>query len=533
MTEEEKLFARKASGLIKEASATKAAFFNIANIMGSKFAWSVAYLGLFPAGLILGWPPYLLICLMIGLLSYITAILYIQFTTPMPRSGADYVIPARILGPFWGFINSWMIVWSWLPVWGWMAWVTVRNFKQLLDVLSIVNIIQGPFGYITSSPMVWILGILTIVFAMILCILPPRRYYTILSALAVFSIIGLILTIVGVVIGMSTFESNFQRYLGYSTTELVNRAIENGWDPNETLTFNSLIGLLGYVLFVIGGYQYSATISGEIKGDVKKGLTISIIGSLTFFMLYQIPFVWLILTGFGYRNIIAWSYLFWNTDIAPFGLPPINALICTIGTPNLWPLWFIAGVAGVFGTWLCIPASMVYINRQIFAWGIDRMVPKTLADVHPRLHQPMKIFILEGLVGTIFFATTITGVNPVSYALWTTLLMSTSLIFPGIIPIVMKKRRPDLYRAVPWKKAFVPLGILQLAWIIPVYLIAGVYGSAPITPEMSLWSWAITTGLVATLVVIIAGVIIYYSVRAWNIKQGIEFDKMFKLIPPE
>lgn len=34
MTEEEKLFARKASGLIKEASATKAAFFNIANING-------------------------------------------------------------------------------------------------------------------------------------------------------------------------------------------------------------------------------------------------------------------------------------------------------------------------------------------------------------------------------------------------------------------------------------------------------------------------------------------------------------------
>jgi len=71
---EEKLFARKASGLVKEASSTQATIWNIGNIFGSKFAWSVAYLGLFPAGLIFGYSPYLWGCLLIGLADYLLAI---------------------------------------------------------------------------------------------------------------------------------------------------------------------------------------------------------------------------------------------------------------------------------------------------------------------------------------------------------------------------------------------------------------------------------------------------------------------------
>jgi APA family basic amino acid/polyamine antiporter len=535
---EEKLFARKASGLIKEASSAQATIWNIGNIFGSKFAWSVAYLGLFPAGLILGYSPYLWIVLLFGGANYILAVIYIQITTTMPRSGADYVIPARLMGPFWGWISSWMIMWSWIPVWGWMSWVTLRNLKQFVDILRIAGLTTATIPWLLEdTTTAAVVGSIIIIIGIVICFMPPRRYYTAIAALGILSIVGIfIITFGTAIVSQPSFAQNMKGLMGTSTTDLLATAVKDGFDPNGGLDYASTAGVAGYILFVIGGYQYSASISGELRGDVKKGLTTSIIASLTVFMVYSLIFMWFVLTQFGYNFTVGWSYLFWNARAdAPLSLPPINALLTTIAVPSLWPLWIVAAVAGIVGTWLCIPTSMLYINRLALAWGMDRMMPKSFSEVHPRFRQPLKIVLFEGILGLVFYLTLIYyDFNPVNYAYWSVLMTFFSFIFPGICALLLARRRPDLAKAVPWRRWLVPLGVLWLIIIIPFYLFAGFIGSVPPwTPGLSFTEYASSTGLIASGFTILVGIIIYFVVRWYNLNRGIDVRRLFQTIPPE
>jgi len=528
---EEKTFARKASGLVKEASPLKAMFFNLTNIMGSKFFWSLSYYGLFPAALIFGMPSVVWFVIMISLISLILGVLYVQIVTPMPRSGADYVIPARVMGPAWGWINSWMIMWSWLPIWGWVGWMTVRNVKLTIDLLNIAGVTSGSTAWVLAEPAVEILGCLSIVIAILFCLIPPKKFYTLLTGIGLFAFSGLIITVLGAIAGAPYLAGNLEKLAGMSASQIIQNAAANGFNINETLTLATTAGLIGYVLFGIGGYQYSASIAGELRGSVKRALTISILGSIIVYLIYYVAISWGLASILGYHLISSWSYLFWVTGNSPLGLPPINALLVQIALPNLWPLWLITAVAGLLGTWICMPASMVYINRQIFAWGMDRMLPTSWTSVWRGV--PIKIFILEGVAAIIFFALTLFGVNPIEYSWWTVILTLPAYFLPAICGIIIAKRRKDLFAATPWKRALVPLSILQICCYIPLYAL-GIYGTIPSgTATQSLWALAISTGLIFTVIIVIVGIILYYIIRSLNIRKGIEVDKIFKEIPPE
>jgi amino acid transporter len=525
------MFARKASGLVKEASPLKATFFNFSCIMGSKFFWSLSYFGLFPAAIVLGMPTLLWFVLLIGIVNFILGVIYVQIVTPMPRSGADYVVPSRVMGPSWGWINSWMIVWSWLPIWGWVGWMTARNLKLIGDILVVAGVTTGSTAWILAPPANWILGFLAIAIAVLFCIMPPRKFYTAITGLAIFAGLGLIAVIVGAVAGKPYFAGNLQALTGMSGSQIIQEAASNGFNLSETLTLYSSAGLIGYTLFIMGGFQYSASISGELRGNIKRALTISILGSLILYLIYQVPFVLAMVNLFGYDIVSSWSYLFWVTGTPPLGLPPINALLVQVALPSLWPLWLIVGVAGAVGTWLCVPGSMVYLNRQIFAWGMDRMLPRSWTTVWRGV--PIRIFLLEAVAAFAFFALTLFGVNPIAYVWWSVLLMLPSFFLPAFCGIIIARRRRDLFSSAPWKKALFPLSILLICGMAILYAL-GLYGSLPgLTATETLWSWAISTGLLLTIVVVIVGVVLHYAIRAWDIRRGIEFDKMFKEIPPE
>jgi len=536
---EEKLFARKSSGLIKEASGSQALFFNILNVMGGKFPWSMTILGLFPAGLMFGYSPYLFAVILFGLASCILGVIYVQIVTPMPRSGADYVVPARLMGPFWGWINSWMIVWSYIPIWAFATWVAVRNVKVLFDILSVPGITpRAP--WILVPPGETVIGIAIMLVAICLVMLPPRKYYRIIAVTGVLAVISLVVIAIGTAFNNPTvFDKNLQSLVGVSMNGLMQTATKDGFDPNGGFSLVSLAGLAGYVLFVTGGFQTSASISGELRGDVKKSLTFSILGSLAFFIAFSAFFVWYMVNQFGYNFTLSWSYLFWNfRGSAPLSLPPINALMTTISAPNLWFIWLFASAAGVIGAFMLLPTSMLYVNRLILAWGIDRMLPRSIAQVHPKYRQPTKIILIQGVLAVIFYLVLVylPNFNPTNFPYWSTLMVMPSYIFPAICALLLPRRRPDLEKIVPWRKWLKPVAIIWLIFIIPFYAFAGFIGSVPQPTSgtlTGLWQYAISTGLIAALATVLIGAVIFFVVRAYNKKRGIDVDKLFKTIPPE
>jgi len=529
-------FTRDSTGLVKGASSWQATFWNVANLMGSKFPWSVARLGIFPAALILGTSPYLIVLLVVGCASYVLALIYVQITSAIPRSGADYVTPSRLMGPFWGWLVSWMLVCSFIPLWGYVTWVTLRNVKQLIDILRIGGMTTLDVPWILKGPPAFVLGFTIILFAVGICFLPSRRYYKLVSIIIGAALASLLVTVIGVsMISPSVFDANMQRLVGSSSAQVVQTALKNGFEPNGRLDLAGGAELVGLALFGISGFQFSATISAELRGEIKRSLSISILGSLTLFLVCFVGLVWLMLVKFNYNLVVGWSYLFWNgIPGAPFKLPPINALLLTIGFPQLAPLWAIVGVSVLLGAWMAVPASMIYINRLVISWGMDRMVPSALFEVSPRCAQPLRLVIVEGLLATFFFALTLLNLNPISYLWWGALLLFPSYLFPAVCALLLPKKRPELMQYVPWRKWIRPLAILWIIIIVPVYAFAVLVGSFPPMPtETALWRYALSSGLIVTGVVIVVGVVIYVAVRAFNIRRGIDVPLIFKEIPPE
>lgn len=508
-------------------------------IMGSKWAWSVAFLGLFPAGLIFGWfPPYLMGILLFGGACYLLSIIYIQITTPMPRSGADYVIPARVMGPFWGWIDSWCLVCAWTPIWGFAGWLTIRNIKLMVDILRISGLTTLSIPWVLDPlPSIYI-GIPIIILGALFTCLPPRRYYKAMAVFGALAVLSLVICGIGAAgVNPSTFAANMKTLLGISPSDLTSTAINNGFDPNGIVGWASGAGLASYILFTITGFQGSASISGELRGDVKKSLTSSIVGSLTLFLIFNVAIVWWMAIQFGYNFTVGWSYLFWNArSAAPLSLPPINALLLTVAMPNLWPIWVLAGIAAIIGVWLIIPAEMLFVNRQVLAWGIDRMLPKSISEVHPRLRQPVRIVLIQLIVAILFYLLLVfaPSFNPVNLTAWNALLSLPWFVFPGICALLYPRRRPDLMKAVPWRKWLIPVGVLWLAIIIPFYAWAGLIGSfPPLTSGVSYGQYALSTGLLATGFAVLLGAVIYFAVKSYNLKRGIDLRQVYKTIPPE
>jgi len=429
-----------------------------------------------------------------------------------------------------------MIVCAFVPIWGYAAWLTLRNVKQLVDILRIGGLTTANVPWVLDGLPALVLGIFVISLGLMICFLPSRRYYQTIGILGGAAILSLVVMAAGfTMVSPPAVEANVRSLFGMSQGDLVATAVKYGFDPNGQLDLVNGAGLAGLVLFGVAGFQYSATISGELRGRITRSLSLSIFGSLTFFVLFYLPFVWFVLSRFDYDFVVAWSYLFWNhRSAAPLMLPPINALLLTISVPELAPLWAIVGFVAVVGAWLAIPAAMLYVNRIIFSWGMDRLAPSAFSEVNSRFGQPLKLFAFEGVLAAFFYGLTLLNVNPVAYLWWAVLLFLPAFIFPAVSALMLQTRHPELWRFVPWRRWLRPLAALWLVIIVPFYAYAGFIGAVPSASlRGSFWEFAISTGLIVTGVVVLLGIGIYTAARVYNRRRGIDINLISKSIPPE
>lgn len=128
------LFVRQASGLVRDVSMTQALFFNIAAFVGTAVGWAIAFYALYPEWQELGISAYAWMALLTGVACYFLGIIFASLTTAIPRSGGDYVFTSRIIGPLWGWIESWPLVGSALTIIGFEIIVATHNI-QLTAIL--------------------------------------------------------------------------------------------------------------------------------------------------------------------------------------------------------------------------------------------------------------------------------------------------------------------------------------------------------------------------------------------------------------
>src|SRR4051794_33645938 len=103
------VFARKATGLRREASARDVFIYNTNNQnIGIGVTFVILLVALFYAGASL-----VTATILGGLLALPMACVYAYFASAMPRSGGNYVYISRTLHPYLGFLSSW----------NWMVWL--------------------------------------------------------------------------------------------------------------------------------------------------------------------------------------------------------------------------------------------------------------------------------------------------------------------------------------------------------------------------------------------------------------------------
>jgi basic amino acid/polyamine antiporter, APA family len=538
------IYTRQASGLVREVGLLRAAFFSL-NPVGTAPGWALAFVGLFAFPLVFGVPEYTWVFLLMipGFLLY--AFLSSSLASAIPRTGGAYLYSSKILHPYMGWIESWSLVPFWMSTIAYEAYSIAIGFSFISIMLDFAYPNRGFAGggtFFQSHTGLLVGGTIAIVITVILVLLNSRKFYMAMTVLGITSVlITVVLFLVPYLSSLSAFSSNFQSYSGQSMSAVITSASKNGF-AIAAPTLATVVGLLSWQFWGPLGFNWNTYVSGEIKGNVLKNSFLGALIALMFFAFIWVVYPLSYVHFLGYNFTESWSYLYWNGFSAPLGIPPFLPFLAQLAHPNLTVLFLAISVGTIFSM---IFTNAVYIwiqARTIFAWSFDRMAPEALARVDTRTNSPINSIIISCVGAWLFLVSAVFYINLASLIYFGLLLTIFMWIFPGLNGLLISRRRPDLFAKMSFNKKVlgIPLiailGAVWLAYVIPVFGLALFYPivkSLIASTQIGALSYLGTTGINLMIGVFIAGSFVYFIIRWYNKRRGIDTEMIFKSIPPE
>jgi len=564
-----RLFVRQSSGLVRDVSVTNALFFNIAAFVGVGLTlypafYSLAFVPVWRFGPFseYGWA-----AIITGIFCVLLALIFASLTSVMPRSGGDYVFTTRIIGPFLGWLESWTLVIASIAIMAFEVPLVLRNIQitgRIIGIGTGNHFFKNANSWFTNSTgaitgwngLIWSLVVLAVILGIVL--LPTRRFHrvvTILCAIGVASfvamfVLGLLAT------SSSDFQHNLPQYTNGVTADQIAKS-GSAILPGHT---NDFLGdlfsrtvfpfMLGIVFLQFIGFQYSAYISGEVRGNVKRGVSIALLGALLVGVVANSFYVDLFSNHIGFNTTTAWGYNYWGgvTNVAlPLGQPPSMPLVAVIANKTLWPLWAVISLAGAMFPLLLCPVYVNFISRMGLAWSLDRQLPEWFGEVNERMAAPLNAILATVGLCAVFLWWQNFAVLPKSIAppdgklnlvatLWFSIFMAAlTWIMPGVNAILIRFRRPDLIRNAPFKRWLWLLGIGWLVFPLWIYWFAAV---KPIYDNLTnsgsgRLDYLNNSGITGSLVFTAAGLVIWGIMKIVQRSKGVDTSMLFAEIPPD
>jgi amino acid transporter len=535
----EKVFLRKATGIVKELSALDTFALTMLLIgLGAGFVFYDYYVGIFhgtdiPLAILLAALP----CIPI-------AIFYWLMTVAFPRTGGDYVWTSRILHPSIGFANNFLFIILVGVNLGVSTGYFVYETQTLLSLLSIwfyspavshlANVVVEQPWFTTVA-----LAYLVVVFVLTASI----------KALKAVARIGFVLNIIAVVLIFAEylpvtpklFESQFDIWAGGVTSyqSIIAAAARDGF-----VRSSSPVWLLMATMFIFGlyygGYNWGSFYSGEIR-QVHNSVPLVFLGAIA-----TTAFVWyassaLLWYKIGPDFLSAASYLKYSHPdalaVKPLeGFPMPRMFYLTFLMPS-GPLGLIAKLLVVLGaTWffyyMWTFSFMMVISRQIFAWSFDRLLPSSLADINQTrwIKGPFKALTFAFLIGlaVTLFANVIPSILALT-AVWG-LVQLVAFWVPGLAGIIFPFRKKGLFDSSPAvvRKMIGPVPAISLLGLLTTMV--SVFGAYqifinPLLGGSTSWDWVVG--------IFVLGFGIYWVAYFARKRQNIDLNLTFKEIPPE
>jgi APA family basic amino acid/polyamine antiporter len=568
-TTSSKLFVRQSSGLVRNVSVTNALFFNVAAFVGVGLTlypifYSLAFVPVWRWGPFseYGWA-----AIIAGLFCVLLALIFASLTSVMPRSGGDYVFTSRILHPFLGWLESWTLVIASVLIIAFEVPLVLRNLQITARVIGIgagghffthanswftdsTGSITGAPGFIAS--LVVLLGIGFV------CVLPTRTFHRVVTALAGFGVacfigmfvFGLLFTHRG------SFNANLPHYTGGVTAAKIAASGKEAFLPGTSSNFiGDLFSttvfplMLSVLLFQFIGFQYSAYIAGEVRGNVRRGVLIALIGALAIGVLANSVYVDAISSHFGFNTQVSWGASYWgfnsNLSALPLGQPNSMPLLAVIANHGLWPIWALISLGGMLFPFLLCPVYINFISRMQLAWSLDRQVPEWFGRVSERVRGPLNAILATlGLTALFLFfqsfkalptflATTEHKLNLAGTAWFSITMAVLTWTLPGVNAILVRWRRPDLVRNAPFAKKLPWIGLAWIVFPLWIYIFAVAKPIVNALKGGSALTYLETNGILDAGIFYLLGIVIYFIMKFRARAAGVDEKMLFTELPPD
>lgn len=528
----ERVFVRKASGLIKTASNTDVLIFDI----------GLVSIGIGLGGLLLFGPSIYpggslsLATLIGGGAMIFVGLGMICWTVTIPRSGGIYVFGTRSMWPPLAFTLSFVESSAWLFYSALGAfWITNIGIAPAVTTVGILNNNSTLIRWGTDLNGKWatfLIGAACLIGGGVLLASGMRRFFLAQKIAFAIAVGGTVLFLVTLIFtSRSSFISNFNQYMGpqlgvgsdaYYGVIKATAYADPGFDWKQTFL------LANWAFLPLIGAAFSISIGGEIK-QASRGQTMGILGAIIGSVIVFIVSFALVYRTMGYTFLgaVTSGSLNGTKGASTPTTPWINLLVgIGAGSSILTVLISLGFVAWI---WLWVPSQIGYGNRAIMAWSLDRVAPDALSKVSDRTHTPVRaiaaataaaVTFLAFYVFTKFFATVI--FIEAGVVAWAIVLLA-GVFFPY--------RRPDIYEKSPISATRV--------FGLPAMSVACALGS------IACWAFFVNLffddfaaghGRKALLTVIgwfAVGMLIFFVMRQKRMSEGVDMDMAFKEIPIE
>ena len=410
------LFAREATGLVREIGFTLGVIVILSHVIGlgwQKRAFQFSGPMPIPNDLMpLGLPAMFWAFLVVGIVVLITGYAAGYVTSAMPRSGGGYVTISRVTHPIVGYMGGWLMFLAEAFSYGLIG---VACFEAIMIFFNIAGVTLA-FDAVT----LFVGGVIVVWIFAVLALLGTKLYGRLMHALfwipAAITVAFFAMWIAGMM-NPEPLATGVQEVMGASPSEMVNLALDSGMAANIPSFFDAFSFALPGAFWAYMGWYATTFIAGEVK-EANKKLPLVVISAGVVIMLVYLAassasalsamnvaqttsgghtwsffqgYSWLSYAGDGQAAAAAIPNFqsAWSTGIA--------SLIAR-GMGMSW-LSLLIAVAGVL--WLAndIPPFLLVASRTFFAMSFDRMLPESFAYVSERWHAPVWSIIITAVAG--------------------------------------------------------------------------------------------------------------------------------------
>jgi amino acid transporter len=540
---EKKLFARKATGLVREIGFWTAVIIVFCNVIGlgwQKRVFQFTGPAIVPeSSWVLGMPPVVMSFLIVGVIVLLTVFMFAVLGAAMPRSGGGYVYISRIIHPSVGFLASWAEYFSIAVSWGLIG-------TAVFEAVLIYAWIAG-WGTAWATPEILCVG------GMVIVILFTGVAYFGASMtgkiLQGMFIIPAVLTIVlyGVMLSATpaSMEAGVRALTGISATDFTQMALDQGmataysgdyWGAMAVATIGTYWAYIGFAA--------STFVGGEVKEAGKALPKTLFIANIVIALLY-VRISWVAanaarLVGHvgDYSFFSAYAFLSYGGGTLPEGVGRAwMPNIAGFAASGMGLTWFLALIPIFAVLWVAndIPPFIITSSRIIFAMSFDRVLPERLSQVNERWHSPTAAIVATMFVAFIgnFAESDIfvkypipvvtqyinSGGGVVATDIWDVIFF----LLASIAGMLFVFKRKDIYDKSPYKPGkWVVAGVGLIATLANVYLL-----------YLVTTGWLVPEPWIFTVFLMAVGAIIYYYYRTKGSRVGVDYSTIYAEIPPE